>query len=76
MSIWFVLAAWLVVFPGPARSGQERPRNASAGLRLATFCCDVTPPVDGHPLIWVLPMKTVEDPLLAKGVVLDDGNRR
>jgi len=45
-------------------------------FRLATFRCDVTPPVDGHPLIWVTPVKTVEEPLLAKGVVLDDGAGR
>jgi len=36
----------------------------------------VTPPVGGHPLIWVTPVATVEDPLLAKGVVLDQGDRR
>lgn len=46
------------------------------GLRVATFQCDVTPPVDGHPLIWVTPVKTVETPLLAKGIVIDDGSRR
>jgi len=45
-------------------------------LRVATFSCDVTPPVDGHPLIWVTAVKEVETPLLAKGVVLDDGHDR
>jgi len=45
-------------------------------LRLATFQADVTPPVGGHPLIWVTPVATVEDPLLAKGVVLEQGERR
>jgi hypothetical protein len=48
----------------------------AAGLRLATFRCDVTPPANGHPLIWLVQVKTVEDPLLAKGVVLDDGTHR
>ncbi len=47
-----------------------------APLRVATFCCDVTPPPGGHPLIWVTPVATVEDPLLAKGIVLDDDGRR
>ena len=45
-------------------------------LRVATFQCDVTPPPDGHPLIWVTPVKEVETPLLAKGIVLDDGSAR
>ena len=45
-------------------------------LRIATFSCDVTPPVDGHPLIWVTAVKEVETPLLAKGIVLDDGQER
>lgn len=45
-------------------------------LELAVFCCDVTPPIDGHPLIWLTPVKEVETPLLAKGVVLQQGDRR
>ena len=48
----------------------------SGSLRLSTFTCDVTPPVGGHPLIWVTSVETVETPLLAKGVVLDDGHQR
>lgn len=48
----------------------------SGGLRLSTFTCDATPPPGGHPLIWVTSVETVETPLLAKGVVLDDGQRR
>jgi hypothetical protein len=50
--------------------------EAATPFRLATFCCDLTPPVDGHPLIWVVPVAEVETPLLAKGVVLDDGQTR
>ena len=45
-------------------------------MKLATFRCDVTPPLHGHPLIWLTPVETVEDPLWAKGVVLDDGKTR
>ena len=45
-------------------------------LQVATFQYDVTPPVDGHPLIWLTPVKEVENPLLAKGIVLDDGKNR
>ncbi len=40
-------------------------------LHLATFSCDVTPP-EGHPLCggWILPVRAVDDPLKALGVVL------
>ena len=40
-------------------------------LHIATFTCDVTPP-DGHPLCggWILPVRGVDDPLRALGVVL------
>jgi len=47
-----------------------------ASYRIATFNCDVTPPPDGHPLIWLVPVKEVETPLEARGIVLDDGQRR
>ena len=45
--------------------------------RLGTFVCDVTPPL-GHPLCggWIEPLKAVDDPLLAKGVVFEQGGRR
>jgi hypothetical protein len=40
-------------------------------LHLAPFSCDVTPP-DGHPLCggWITPVRGVDDPLRALGVVL------
>jgi hypothetical protein len=40
-------------------------------FHLATFSCDVTPP-DDHPLCggWILPVRGVDDPLRALGVVL------
>jgi dienelactone hydrolase len=49
----------------------------STELRVATFRSEVTPPM-GHPLCggWIEPLKAVDDPLLAKGVVLEDGARR
>ncbi len=48
-----------------------------AALRVAAFECDVTPP-PGHPLCggWIRPLEAVDDPLLAKGVVLAEGDRR
>jgi hypothetical protein len=71
-SIWLASAA-IAVSLFVASFGQA---GESGGLRLSTFTCDVTPPVGGHPLIWVTSVETVETPLLAKGVVLDDGHRR
>jgi hypothetical protein len=40
-------------------------------LHLATFACEVTPPL-GHPLCggWIEPVRAVDDPLRALGVVL------
>lgn len=55
----------------PSAQAADQP-----AFRVATFQSDVTPPVGGHPLIWVTPVKEVEDPLLAKGIVLDDGKKR
>ena len=43
--------------------------------RVGTFRADVTPP-PGEPLIWITPVVKVEDPLWAKGIVLEEGGRR
>jgi hypothetical protein len=42
-----------------------------ATLHLSTFTCDVTPPL-GHPLCggWIEPVRAVDDPLQALGVIL------
>ncbi len=48
---------------------------AAPALRVAAFRADATPPL-GEPLIWVDPAREILDPLLAKGVVLDDGRQR
>lgn len=47
----------------------------AAPLRVATFTCDATPPI-GEPLIWATPLQQVVTPLLAKGIVLEDGTNR
>jgi hypothetical protein len=49
--------------------------QAAPACRLATFCVGVTPP-PGEPLVWTVPVVEVEEPLLAKGIVLDDGHTR
>src|SRR5712691_2204034 len=47
---------------------EDRPMPA---FHLATFVCDVTPPL-GHPLCggWIEPVRKVADPLRALGVIL------
>ncbi len=74
MCRWPMRITWLFLFL--PISGWSMSAHADSPLRLATFQCDVTPPAGGHPLIWVVPVKEVEDPLLAKGIVLDDGHAR
>ena len=50
--------------------------RADTPLRVATFRCDVTPPL-GEPIYSSYrPLATIEHPLLAKGVVLDDRGER
>jgi hypothetical protein len=48
---------------------------SAAPLRVATFRCDVTPR-PGEPLVWATRLTKVEAPLLAKGIVLEDGTNR
>lgn len=48
---------------------------AGTGLRVAAFQADATPDL-GEPNIWVQPVTSVMDPLLAKGIVLEDGRDR
>lgn len=60
-----IVGSWLL-----ATAGQ------TAEFRLATFRCEVTPPL-GYPLYPdYQPVVQIEHPLLAKGIVLDDGDRR
>jgi hypothetical protein len=56
-------------------AGLPLPAAQAAGLRVATFSADVTPPV-GQPLVSGDLLKRVEDPLLAKGIVIEDGPAR
>lgn len=55
-------------------SSQDPP---PAALRVALFASDVTPPL-GHPLCggWIKPAEEILQPLVLKGVVLDDGRTR
>jgi hypothetical protein len=66
-----ITASLLAVLSTQSLSAADAPQ-----FRVTTFESDVTPPVDGHPLIWLTPVKTVESPLMARGIVIDDGTRR
>ncbi len=56
---------------GPAASRSVPNESPKAALRLACFRCDVTPPL-ASPLLggWIEPVRAVDDPLYALGVVL------
>ena len=58
---------------GSAGAGQAAAENLQVSLHVSTFSCDATPPL-GHPLCggWIRPLEAVDDPLLAKGIVLKD----
>ncbi len=58
-------------------AGLPRGSAAAAELRVATFRCDVTPPLGylTYPPAFQ-PLEKIEHPLLAKGIVLEDGDRR
>jgi len=65
-----VAAAGLAPFWGANAEGEEVQR------RIATFVCDVTPPL-GTPIYSSMqPLEVIEHPLLAKGIVLEDGGGR
>jgi len=56
----------------PARGAADGRR----ALRIATFCGDVTPPRGFPSYPTFKPLETIEHPLLAKGIVIEDGARR
>ena len=67
VQIW---AAAIPVFTLMLGSGCSRPAP-----RVAAFRADATPAM-GEPNIWVAPVTHVEDPLWAKGIVLEDDGAR
>ena len=70
-SQWVLLLAVTCLFSSGFLAGAE----PAAGLRLAAFRADVTPPI-GQPNAGNTASKEVLDPLWAKGIVLDDGRGR
>lgn len=76
MSRLFALAGVVLLASfSPVRGAATCPTDCPP-LRVATFTCDATPPLGGHPLIWDTPARTVEDPLWIKGLVLEQGKDR
>ncbi len=63
-----------VLIGGPLFAASVRAEKTTASLRIATFQSDVTLPL-GH-MLYRKPIVTIEQPLSAKGIVLDDGRRR
>lgn len=49
---------------------------ASPGKRIATFQCDVTPPLGTPIYSGYAPLAEIETPLFAKGVILEENSRR
>jgi len=66
----------IVLCVGDRVLAAEKPSEAPA-VRLSTFRCDVTPPLEGRFYGgWAQPLDKIEDPLWGKGIVLDDGRTR
>ncbi len=60
-----------------ALSGAWAFAEEAGVVRVATFRCDVTPPLKGEFYGgWDQPLTKLEDPVWAKGIVLDDGRTR
>ncbi len=71
-----VRLTWLAVVAEVA-IGTPPSLAEATQLRVATFRCDVTPPLGflTYPPAYQ-PLEKIEHPLLAKGIVLDDGRQR
>jgi hypothetical protein len=67
--LWAATAA--VIWTGSTSSLME-----AAELRVATFRCDLTPPLGHLSCAKNKPLEKIEHPLLAKGLVLDDRGER
>jgi len=67
----------LLLIAAACGQGCASPATGAGTPTVATFQCDVTPPI-GHPLCGGLRQAAdaVADPLAAKGIILDDGRTR
>lgn len=73
MRHWFgVLAVLAALGLGGMASVAAAPADV---MRVATFRCDITPPL-GQPMFCTDPLRTVDQPLLAKGIVIEAAGQR
>lgn len=72
----FVASTSGMLFAGAVGRPRWSAAADSPSLRAAPFRSDVTPPLGFPSYPSFKPLATVEHPLLAKGVVFDDGRRR
>jgi hypothetical protein len=61
---------------GAAAGGCRTAGSGGAGKRIAVFTCDVTPPLGTPIYSSYKPLEKIETPLLAKGIILEQGGRR
>lgn len=73
---YLVVGGWLLVTVIGSALASDAAAGADGQLRVATFCSDATPPLGSPTYPSGKPLETVETPLLAKGIVLDDGRQR
>ncbi len=77
MTIRSLLSALLLMMAVALLGDVPGVCGQAATVRLATFRCDATPPLEGKFYGgWDQPLTTLEDPLWAKGIVLDNGQCR
>lgn len=70
LNLFLAVIVGLYPFASPAD-------DAKSAVRLATFRCDVTPPLEGHFVGgWMQPLTKLEAPIWAKGIVLEENHRR
>jgi len=67
---------YLMWFLATASAASAVAAGEDGPLRVATFRADLTPPLGAPTYPSGKPLETVETPLLAKGIVLDDGRQR
>lgn len=77
MRAFRMVAVTCLILAAVLHSNCWTPAAEPAAVRVATFRCDVTPPLGGKFFGgWDQPLTRLEDPLWAKGIVLDDGRTR
>lgn len=74
--MWHTLLVLAAIAGAPAGGQAEAGKPGSGPLRVAVFRADATPPPGAFRGGWNQSLVRVEEPLWAKGVVLEDGRTR